>query len=231
MVNDLTFSPDGGGYRPDWDEVLAYRFDSASFEELLRAYGCRFDPGGLAAELGKVLDREWLKRLPMAILLEELTKLPVTTRIDGILPFRIPQPVDVFQSADTLLDELKRMRYTVPEFGEELVRMRSELALCFLAALHRREFQIDHRLRMRVQVECPYSPTCGRKDSLMLMGYLPFGGRITIFYSNLSASKWLGVPGCEVEYESALTAVRDEGRLKLVPAGKTALSATTKLAY
>ena len=92
----------------------------------------------------------------MAILLEELTMLPMTTRIDGIMPFRIPQPVDVFQPVNALLDELKRMR--LPAFrssAKNWSACKARSRFCFLAILHRREFQIDHRLRMRLQVECP----------------------------------------------------------------------------
>ena len=56
----------------------------------------------------------------------------------------------------------------------------------------------------------------------MLMGYLPFGGRVSIFYSSLYAADWLG-QGMDIEglkYEDFLDAVRGEGGLRIVAVEK-----------
>ena len=52
----------------------------------------------------------------------------------------------------------------------------------------------------------------------MLMGYLPFGGRVTVFYSSLIASDWLG-RGLDVaglEYEEYLGVERNGESLQIV---------------
>ena len=215
MVRDLSTCPDS--YPTSWRQFLAHRFDGESFKRLLEEYANRFPEGTMAAEVGKAMARERRKGVVMGILLREITALRKTVRVDGIMPLSIPVATDICEIADELLFQLRRLHYDVPEGGEALRRMQDEIAVCYLAFFHRREIEIDYTLRMRVQVECPYSPTSGRRQSLMLMGYLPFGGRITVFYSSLLAEKWLAMPGSAVEHEPGLEAVRSGDRLLLEP--------------
>ena len=217
-------SASGGGeiasYPRKWRAVVEHQFDSESLLGVLADYAHQLDEGTFVTEVAKVLERERTMGAQMAILLEAMTKIRQTVRVDGLMPFNIPVPTNIFEPVETLLEEVRRMHYAVPESGEERARLLREVSVCILGCLHGREFQIDHRLIMRVQLECPYSPNLGRKDTLMLMGYLPFGGRVTVFYSSLRAAEWLDMEAGAVEHEDALDARRHEGRLRLFASKK-----------
>lgn len=199
-----------------WNAVIDRRFDGASLMEVLADYASQLREGTLISELAKVVERERRMNLPMAILLEQMSEVRQTVRVDGIMPFRIPLPSNISEPVRKLLEEVRVMNYDVPDSREELARLCDEISICILACLHRREVQIDHRLVMRMQLECPYSPNVGRKKSLMLMGYLPFGGRVTLFYSSLLASDWLRIDPGSVEFEESLGVVRQDDDLRIV---------------
>lgn len=208
-----------GSYPLSWHAVADRRFDGASLLAVLADYAHQLDEGTFVSELGKVLERERRMERQMAILLEAMTEVPQTIRVDGIMPFHILVPANVLEPVERLLKEVRRMHYAIPESGPELSMLRDEVAVCLLACLHGREVQVDHRLTMRLQLECPFSPNIGRKNLLMLMGYLPFGGRVTLFYSSLQAEDWLAMDAAEVEHEEALCAQRENGNLRVVATG------------
>ncbi|MEZ5325246.1 MAG: hypothetical protein R3F19_09295 [Verrucomicrobiales bacterium] len=217
-VNSNTRAEEGSQFPAKWNAVLDHDFDGASLAAVLADYGQQLKGGTFITEFAKVLERERRMNLPMEILLSAMTAVPQTVRVDGIMPFNIPEPVNITEPVQKLLDEVTVMNYDVPDSGRKLVRLRDEISVCILAYLHRREMQIDHRLAMRLQLECPYSPNVGRKESLMLMGYLPFGGRVTVFYSSLIASDWLGrgLDNAGLEYEEYLGVERNGESLQIV---------------
>jgi hypothetical protein len=222
MSLDANTAADPGGFPAKWSAVVDHRFDGASLATILADYGQQLKEGTFISEFAKVLERERRMNLPMEILLAAMSAVPQTVRVDGILPFSIPEPINISEPVQKLLEEVSRMHYDVPDSGKELEQLRDEVSICILAFLHRREMQIDHRLTMRLQLECPFSPNVGRKESLMLMGYLPFGGRVSVFYSSLNAADWLGqgMDAAGLEYEDFLDAVRGEDGLRIVAVEK-----------
>lgn len=205
----------GDQFPARWGSVVERFFDGASFLTVLVEYAQLLKEGTFISEFAKALERERRMNLPMTILLEAMSEVPQTVRVDGIMPFKIPLPVNISEPVLNLLDEVRVLGYEVPEGGAELAQLCNEVSICLLADLHRREVQVDHRLTMKMLLECPYSPNVGRKNSLMLMGYLPFGGRVTLFYTNLNASEWLAIEPGAVEYEDHLGAQRNDDVLKI----------------
>ncbi|MGK0189086.1 MAG: hypothetical protein ACI9R3_004903 [Verrucomicrobiales bacterium] len=206
---------EGNEFPVRWNAVVDRQFDGDSLMALLVEYAQQLKEGTFISEFAKVLERERRKNLPMTILQETMTEVPQTVRIDGIMPFRIPLPVNISEPVLKLLEEVGIMGYDVPDGGEELMQLCHEISVCLLADLHRREVQVEHRLMMRMQLECPYSPNVGRANSLMLMGHLPFGGRVTLFYTSLNAIDWLAIDPAAVEYEDHLGAIRQADGIRI----------------
>jgi len=189
--------------------------DSESFADLLRARAAKWRPGTFVAEFARVLVAEEKEpaRGRRRIDVRGLTHLPMTRRIDGIMPLTIPVAGDIERLAGEFLNECERLAVALP--GSE--RLRAEVALSYLAHLHRRKLRLDFGLDMELELQCPVSSFGQCREEMLLMGRLPFGGNAVLFYSALRGSAWSDEPPPDIRHAAGYTARRDgEGRLRLV---------------
>ena len=108
-----------GGLPAKWSAVVDHQFDSASIATILANYAQQLEEGTFISEFAKVLARERRMNLPMEILLAAMSAVPQTVRVDGILPFSIPEPINIAEPVQKLLEEVGRMHYDVPDSGKE----------------------------------------------------------------------------------------------------------------
>ena len=206
------------GFETRWHLFLERQFDSDDFEDLVTSLYRQLPPGSLVAEYGRHLRQELDEKKTLPINLVEFTELRMTTRIDAILPFRIPAVNDLAYIATCFLDDVETLGLDTPPRAER-GPLREEISICLLALLHRRQFRLAHRLHMDLQVECPYVGGTARREQLVLMGDLPLGGRAVIFSTPLKAVRWLAMPAASVEHVRNLVAIRGEnGLLQLAEA-------------
>jgi hypothetical protein len=173
-----------------WAPIQERVFGLEELEDFLRAAHNSLKPGSFAGEMGRILVKERVEKKPVEIHLEDFTTVRTTTRIDGILPFRIPTPNNLADFADELLDEAFRIGLDPPESSERRA-IEDDLCCAYLALLHGRAFRAIAGMRIPLKVACPYSPTSGRKTLLSVYGELPHGGIITAFTTRLPAEKFL----------------------------------------
>ena len=194
--------------RARWSRFAAGDFDGDDLPALLRALSAKWQPGTLAAELGRALaegaEGDADERSPISI--EAWESIPKTGRIDGILPLTIPSPTNLGLSVLELREEIARLEIGSPGAGDD-----DEIGLAILALLHDRPLVTDHRLALRLYIDCP-------ADSLMLMGRLPLGGTVSIFTSAIGPDRAAELPGSALRHVERSEARRDRaGKLRLDP--------------
>ena len=172
-----------------WHRIARRQFTDGDLPAFLLSMHKKWQPGTLAAEFARALLAESNSREldpePEALNLADVEHLPKTTRIDGILPLTIPVPGHAHWPADELLTEAARLR--LMPAPEDHQRTRDELALAYLALLHRRPLNSTHRLAIMPHVACPQSATSRPGNTLVLLGELPLGGAVTLFFSSFLA--------------------------------------------
>ncbi len=191
--------------------------DSDTFAALLRARVLKWRPGTFVAEFARVLVAEEKEpsRGSQRIDVQNLTRLPTTRRIDGIMPLTLPLTGDIERLVSEFLDECGRLIVPLPE-ERGFDGLRAEIALCYLAHLHRRKFRLDFGLDMVLELQCPVSSFGICREEMLLMGRLPFGGNAVLFYSSLRGSIWCDDPPEDIRHAASYRAERDtEGRLRL----------------
>jgi hypothetical protein len=192
--------------------------DSDTFAALLRARVAKWRPGSFVAEFACVLVAEEKEpaRGRQRLEVRNLTSLPTTRRIDGIMPLTLPLTGDIERIVGEFLDECERLVVPLPEAGG-FDKLRAEIALCYLAHLHRRKLRLDFGLDMVLELQCPVSSFGTCREEMLLMGRLPFGGNAVLFYSALRGSAWCDEPPPDIRHATGYSARRDgEGRLRLV---------------
>ena len=149
------------------------------------------------------------------LVLEAIETWPFTTRIDGIMPLKIPVANDVVLPLYRFLDDLEMVGFDRADPDSE-DRVLQELSLCLFAWLHQRPLQSDYGMMIELTTQCPSSAMAAKED-LSVMGCLPNGGRITVFVSSLKAATWTTLPPASIEHCDHLRAGRDEsGHLLLM---------------
>jgi len=169
----------------------------------------RWRPGTLAAELARALASEQRPKEPVPapapILLENITTIDKTQRIDGILPLIVPSPNHIGPSVTELIAEADRLDLgPAPEDD-------TELTLALLAILHRRSLVTNAQLAIELTLACP-------AEHFMVLGLLPLGGRTTIALTSVEAGVHGDFTPSDVIFLDRLTLSRDSsGHLQLTP--------------
>lgn len=203
-----------------WQALIESRFAQDEFERLLVAVGDDLKKESFLREVANLMREERMDLDAVvsrsALDLEKISpeEWPMTTRIDGIMPLTIPLASDLTLVASRFFREMDTLGFDYPAL-ENMERVEDEIGLCLLAWMHERPLRSSFGMRVELNTQCPRSAlSC--KDSPTLMGTLPNGSRITIFYSRLKASECLAMPGRSLEYFDRLEAARDaEGVLRL----------------
>lgn len=191
-------------------------FSQVELFELICARERDWSPGTVPAVLAAHLREERNVGSKLPLPLKEFDTIKLNKRIDGILPLTIPDTSDIGPLGDELMEQIMFAGLGRPETKTPL-QARNELLLCYFAFFHNRELAIDYRLNMEMYLECPISPSYPVIPNLTLVGTLPLGGRIVIFYSSIDAKNWLEMPPEEVRYAESVEARREEnGRLRLL---------------
>lgn len=201
--------------REQWQLVLERRFDSADFADLLIAASRKLPEGTAAVEFGRVL---WLEREEgedaPPLEMERFETIRKTERIDGILPFTIPAASSIILLADELIETIIRLNMGVPELKNYDV-IRDEIALAYFALFQNRPMRINYQLNMQLRVECAFSTISGQANELSLVGYLPLGGSIIIFFSAIHAQNFASIDPARVNHADGLVASRVGDQLVL----------------
>ena len=200
-----------------WQALTEMPFAWEDLEVFLMAVSQDLPSGALSKHIGQVMVAEAKDpKLPLQSLeLENISRWPMTTRIDGIMPLQIPMARDVTFLAQSLLKDIEPLGFEMPPF-DGLDRLEEEISLCLLAWFHQRSLKSSHGMHIELTAQCPQSANASSND-VALMGTLPNAGRITVFYSSLRAQACLGVPPTSLEHYAALKAERDpDGTLVLV---------------
>ena len=199
------------------DSLTGNQLDSESFEALLLHFEAGWTEKTMAAECARVLKAEKKRRFykPELLSFAEIDCLPLTKRIDGMIPLWVPIARNVSVLADEFLEEAFRFELPLPG-NEELEELRRDLTLCYFAFFHGRRVRIDLGMRMELALGCPESPSAGARSQPLLLGRLPFGGRCTVLTTQLPAHDLAVLPGGDLEHCPRLAARRDDGgRLQL----------------
>ncbi len=194
------------------DSLIKNKLDSESFEALLLHFGAGWTEKTMAAECARVLVAEKKKRFfkPELLSISGIECLPLTKRIDGMIPLWVPIARNVEVLADEFLEEAFRFELPLPA-NEELDKLRRSLSLCYFAFFHGRRVRIDLGMRMELALACPETPSAGARSQPLLLGRLPFGGRCTVLTTQLPANEIAALPGSDLEHCPRLTARRDSG--------------------
>lgn len=200
-----------------WQAIIEARFDQFDLCEFLIAIHRDFPAGSLLREVGRVMQEEAVdpeeQRL-QPVVVESIENWPMTTRIDGIMPLQIPLASDIALVANWFLREMDTLGFELPQL-ETVSEVEDDLSLCLFAWLHQRRLKSSFGMMIELTTQCPRS-ALAVKDELCVMGHLPNGSRITIFYSFLKRSTRLTMPDTSVEHFDALEARRaSDGILKL----------------
>lgn len=159
-----------------WNTINSPRHAAGHLGALLVELANKWQPGTLAAELARALVSEQRPRDPVRppapLILENLTNLEKTRRIDGILPLTVPSPNHIGRCVSELVSEATRLDLGPPPDDE------TELTLALLTLLHRRSLVTDNRLRIELTLACP-------GGTLLVLGQLPLGGRTTIAVTSI----------------------------------------------
>ncbi len=206
--------------RSVWGRVAGRRFAAGDLEGLLCALEGHWLPGSFPAEMARALNVERRRRggdgsMPEPLELSAIDGWPTTDRIDGVLPLRVPTPCDARFAADELLAEAVRL-----ELGggvRDREALRSELALAFLALLHRRPIATSHGMQIIPLLSCPAT-------TLLLRGELPLGGKVTLWVSPLIGAEWCEFDPGTTAYHDTLELVRGDGGGLTIRAGTERLA-------
>jgi len=202
--------------RARWQSLLEGRFCQEDFVEFL--IGARNDlpAGSFMRVVAEVMKAELDPDIPVQpLVLENITTWPMTTRIDGIMPLKIPIANDVVLPVYRFLDHIELIGFDRADRERE-EQVIAELSLCLFAWLHQRPLQSSYGMMIEMTTQCPSSATAAKED-LTVMGCLPNGGRVTVFISSLKAETWTTLSSASLEHIGHLKADRDQaGRLVLV---------------
>ena len=202
--------------RARWQSLLESRFCQEDFVEFLIGVRTDLPAGSFMRQVAEVMVAELDPEIPVQpLVLEDITTWPMTTRIDGIMPLKIPVANDVVLPLYRFLDDLELVGFDRASPDSE-VQVLHEFALCLLAWLHERPLQSNYGMMIELTTQCP-SSAMAANENLSVMGCLPNGGRITVFITSLKAEAWTRLPPASIEHCGHLKAARDEsGRLMLV---------------
>ncbi len=200
-----------------WQSILSASFQETDFFDLLVATRFDLPLKALLRVVGELLAREAAdstgRRFPLV--LNKISDWPMTTRIDGILPLRIPLARDIGDFVSGWLRQMETVGLDLPDL-DKVDRVEREVALCLLGWFHQRQLASDHGMCVELATLCPHS-ALGVKDEVCVMGQLPNGGRITVFYSALKSRDALTMPALSLEHYDVLKARRvGGGELRLV---------------
>ena len=198
----------------EWQPFTDGTFDSDSLRGLFQSLADKWTPGSFAAEAAHILTLEYKypEKGERPLDLRNITTQQKTTRFDAILTLRIPLPGPIQLLVDEFINEADRLKLTLPKLTG---RFHDEIAICHLAFLHRRILKLATELDMRLELQCPDSSMSPRREELLIMGLLPFGGQNTVYYSALPCNQWSDESPAAIEHAQKLKAIRDNGKLVL----------------
>ncbi len=202
--------------RARWQSLLEGRFCQEDFVEFLIGARADLPASSFMRVVADVMTAELDHDIPVKpLLLEDITTWPMTTRIDGIMPLKIPVANDVVLPIYRFLDDIELIGFDRAD-PEREAQVLAELSLCLMAWLHQRPLRSSYGMMIEMTTQCPSSATAVKED-LTVMGCLPNAGRVTVFYSSLKAERWSNLPPASIEHCGHLRADRDEaGQLILV---------------
>ena len=198
-----------------WKRIIAGDASVDTVAEFLRLGLARWEPGTWTAEIARILavDYEVTKSPGMRgklepLVLRNMSEVPQTERIDGVISLKIPKPLNASTLVVNLCDQVVRLKLgAFPEAGS---LARREIEICLLALLHRRRLVTDHHLKLEIYVSCPQGSDGKFGKTLHLAADLPFGGRVTIFHTGLSALEACNFPPQGASYARGLSTIRDD---------------------
>ncbi len=199
-----------------WESILSHQFDQTDLIDFLAKIHLELPSKCLMRELGRAAHAEMEKPFldQQQILLNNADDWETTTRIDGILPFQVPQVRDIESVSSDLIRAVVPLGFDMP--GQDIIdRVKAEISLCLIAWLHGRQLRSSYAMLVELRSQCPRS-AMSAKEELCVLGYLPNSRSVTLFFSYLKGSDWLCVPESSVEHFESLHARRDaNGDLKL----------------
>ncbi len=215
-VSDLSYAQ----LQTLWLTLCDGHFEEREWWRFLVALHRDLPEGSLLRLIGAHVLQEWdaegegeAERRPLV--LEGICDWPMTTRIDGIMPMRIPLADDIGVFPRRLFQHLILLGFDYPS-GDQVERLEADLGLCLLAWLHRRRLKSDHGMHIELVTQCPRS-ALSAKEELAILGTLPNASQITIFYSSLKGSQRLTMDEASVAYVDRLCTRRDaDGILRMV---------------
>ena len=186
-----------------WHPLRGGRFSSQELAGFLAAGAYWATEGSVTWVLGRVLAAEQQKD-QVRFRCQDWLLIPKTTRIDRLLPLKIPKPFPIGSLARELMDQCPSLG--LPGVGREhRAEFEASTAAAFLCLLHDRSLELEHQLQMEMRVECPGSASGReRRLELTLMGYLPLGGRVVVATSRLTAADVLTMAPEQVEHADRL---------------------------
>ncbi|MEM9478024.1 MAG: hypothetical protein AAGA58_00020 [Verrucomicrobiota bacterium] len=205
------------------DSLISNELTSNRFEEFLIHFRLGWTEGTLAAECARVLEIEYKRRARREELLDfrNVGSLPLTKRIDGMVPLWLPIAQNVSRYADEILEDAFRLELSLPP-NNELNELRRQLSMGFLAFFHRRHVRIDLGMKMELVLACPSTPTAGTRHYPLLLARLPFGGTATILKCEWSAKEVLAGKEADTEFAPRFVVEpRDNSKLLLREAPAT----------
>ncbi|MCH1503537.1 hypothetical protein OAN94_02835 [Verrucomicrobiales bacterium] len=211
-VPELSFAQ----LRARWQSLLESRFCQEDFVEFIIGVRTDLPVGSFMRQVAEVMVAELDPDIPVQpLVMEDITTWPMTTRIDGIMPLKIPVSNDVVLPIYRFLDDMEVVGFDRAEPDCE-VQVICEFSLCLLAWLHQRPLQSNYGMMIELTTQCPSSAMAAKED-LSVMGCLPNGGRVTVFITSLKAELWTCLPPASIEHLGHLKAARNEsGHLLLV---------------
>ena len=199
-----------------WESFLSHQFDQTDFFDFLAKIHLELPNKTVMREFGRIVQTETDKPYldQQQILLSEIEDWETTTRIDGIMPFQVPQVQNITSLATRLIRAVVPLGFDMPD-PDSLDRIKAEMGLCFLAWLHGRQVRSTYAMAIDLNTQCPRSAMAA-KDEICVMGVLPNTRSISIFFSDLKGRNWLTMPEASLEHYEILLARRDaNGDLRL----------------
>ena len=193
-------------------------FDAGDVDDLLVALWQDLTPGTLAAAFGQLIEEERrVEKRKLPLLLDTLSEVPQTRRIDGLMPIDIPRAGPLGRWVSRLMEDVMLLEYDMPE-PDILNRLEADLAVWFILRMHRRILKAGHEMNVEMRAECPWSPSGGLKSTVSIMGHLPNARRVTLWYTSVNGNERLCFSPMSLGYVIRLAAVREEAGLMLVSA-------------
>jgi hypothetical protein len=199
-----------------WQSLVSGQFDQDGFMACLIATHRDLPKQGFLRAMGEIMAQEAALEEPFSqkLRLEEIGDWPMTIRIDGIMPMRIPLARDIGELPRAWMREMDLLGFESPT-PLDAPRVERGLGLCLLGWFHQRQLVSDYGLSIELTTQCPRS-ALGAKDEICVMGQLPNGSRITVFFSGLKGSDCLAMPAASAEHYDILEAKQDQdGVLRL----------------